>query len=33
MHDIGFIVDFPDNRFDWNMARLTTAYLEGKKKK
>lgn len=31
--EVGFIVDFPDNRFDGNMARLITAYLEGKKKK
>ena len=31
--EVGFIVNFPDNRFDGNMARLTTAYLEGKKKK
>ena len=29
--EVGFIVDFPDNRFDGNTARLATAYLEGKK--
>ena len=29
--EVGFIVDFPDNRFDGNNARLTTVFLRGKK--
>lgn len=29
--EVGFIVDFPDERFDGNTARLTTVYMRGRK--
>ena len=31
--EVGFIVDFPNNRYNGGMARLATAYLPGRNKK